>query len=505
MSGDDTLTQHFQTIYNEHKELNNRIKQASNIILPNSPIPLLSHQIDGCKKLIQILKYSSAALFDEQGLGKTLQTLITLKYFLKSSQFLIIVPNQLIQNWICEIKLFDCFTVTVYNGSKQSRQITSKQCYNSNIILTTHCMLKDPFLRTLKFKIIIVDEIHLFQSTQTQFYKNLIKLQTRRLILLTGTPLQVKLEGLFLMTSIMHKDVHHLIQKIQDFDQSYQQKSSTYSKLFSLIKNQFIRREISILNDKIPDYQELIVYIDQIQNEGSIIQQRRNACSTVTIDNDPIISQQMIDFLILESKSNYFKVKKMLGKFEFLDIQDSYFNYLCSLSKVQLYQAALKIQFPLDKKYFFGSLQPKTEKIIAFLSSCSITKFLIFSQFISHLDVLQHFIPLQVFRIDGNTPNDERTSILTNFKITTEKSVLLLTYPIGNVGLNIIEAKCIIFADFSYNPNEIQQSISRSVRIGQKDSVQVVYFVQGAVENEIFLNVRKQLNRNGKVLKMLSK
>lgn len=53
--------------------------------------------------------------------------------------------------------------------------------------------------------------------------------------------------------------------------------------------------------------------------------------------------------------------------------------------------------------------------------------------------------------------------------------MLILTFQLGNVGLNLTEAKCVILADFGHNPNEIQQAISRCVRIGQNSPVRVVW------------------------------
>ena len=68
---------------------------------------------------------SSAALCDEQGLGKTLTSLQILRHFCsKTAKFLLIVPKQLVNNWMYEIKRMQTndFSIFLYFGLEQQRK-----------------------------------------------------------------------------------------------------------------------------------------------------------------------------------------------------------------------------------------------------------------------------------------------------------------------------------------------------------------------------------------------
>lgn len=108
-------------------------------------------------------------------------------------------------------------------------------------------------------------------------------------------------------------------------------------------------------------------------------------------------------------------------------------------------------------------------------------KVLIFSHLLPTLDYLQKLIaefepPMRAIRIDGKTTMAKRQQISKDMN-TDKYDVCLISTRAGGVGLNIPGANRVILVDFSWNPQEINQAIGRSYRLGQQKEVFVYHLV----------------------------
>lgn len=108
-------------------------------------------------------------------------------------------------------------------------------------------------------------------------------------------------------------------------------------------------------------------------------------------------------------------------------------------------------------------------------------KVLIFSHLLPTLDYLQKLIaefepPMRAVRIDGKTSMAKRQQITKDMN-TNKYDVCLISTRAGGVGLNIPGANRVVLVDFSWNPQEINQAIGRSYRLGQQKEVFVYHLV----------------------------
>ncbi|PBP21786.1 hypothetical protein BUE80_DR007178 [Diplocarpon rosae] len=124
-------------------------------------------------------------------------------------------------------------------------------------------------------------------------------------------------------------------------------------------------------------------------------------------------------------------------------------------------------------------------------------KTIVFSQFVSLLDLLQVAIDdkgWKCLRYDGGMSADARNNAISEFTDSPACKVMLISLRAGNAGLNLVAASRVIILDPFWNPYIEMQAVDRAYRIGQQRAVQVHrILIQDTVEDRIIeLQQRKQ-------------
>lgn len=116
-------------------------------------------------------------------------------------------------------------------------------------------------------------------------------------------------------------------------------------------------------------------------------------------------------------------------------------------------------------------------------------KTIIFSQFVTFLDLLQ--VPIadkgwQFERYDGSINSKRRNDAIQRFTTRNDCKIMLISLKAGNAGLNLVAASRVIILDPFWNPFIEMQAVDRAYRIGQQKPVQVHrILVRGTVEDRI--------------------
>ncbi|KAL3680093.1 hypothetical protein R1sor_023049 [Riccia sorocarpa] len=169
-------------------------------------------------------KRLNGILADEMGLGKTIMTISLLAHLACErgiwGPHLIVVPTSVMLNWETEfMKWCPAFKILTYFGSakerKMKRQGWSKP-NNFHVCITTYrLVIQDAkAFKRKKWKYLILDEAHLIKNWKSQRWQTLLNFNSKRRILLTGTPLQNDLMELW---SLMHFLMPHVFQSHQEF------------------------------------------------------------------------------------------------------------------------------------------------------------------------------------------------------------------------------------------------------------------------------------------------
>lgn len=121
-------------------------------------------------------------------------------------------------------------------------------------------------------------------------------------------------------------------------------------------------------------------------------------------------------------------------------------------------------------------------------------KVLVFSQFVSMLDLIKARLELEArpfHYLTGQTK--DRKGEIERFQTTKDPSVFMLSLKAGGAGLNLTSASYVILYDPWWNPAVENQAIDRTHRIGQKNKV-IAYrlLTRDTVEEKsAFFSIRK--------------
>lgn len=118
-------------------------------------------------------------------------------------------------------------------------------------------------------------------------------------------------------------------------------------------------------------------------------------------------------------------------------------------------------------------------------------KVMVISQFLGMLDQLtarfqKEYPHLKFVRIDGSVPPRKRDMFLNEFRERTDCPVCFISFASSLEGLNIVEARRVIFFERYWNSKKELQLIDRTHRIGQNKTVQILnYYVRDSIEEKI--------------------
>lgn len=157
----------------------------------------------------KILQNNMVLNSDDVGLGKTIQTIGTLKWFIDNKGFtkiLIICKKSIKRQWKEEIEKFTDlqkdFTLLYTGETAAKRKKAYKDFQNANkgvLITNYHSFLNDTeIIKMLNYDMVVIDEVHSVKSKTGKLNNNIASaVQGKPVIFLTGTPVMSKPEDIF--------------------------------------------------------------------------------------------------------------------------------------------------------------------------------------------------------------------------------------------------------------------------------------------------------------------
>lgn len=111
-------------------------------------------------------------------------------------------------------------------------------------------------------------------------------------------------------------------------------------------------------------------------------------------------------------------------------------------------------------------------------------KIVLFSQWLRTMDLIIHFLDRRKWKyvfLHGGVPSMKRGDLIERFREDKTCRIFLSTEA-GGLGLNLQQASFVINMDLPWNPAVLEQRIGRAHRMGQKNVVRVINFI---AENSI--------------------
>ncbi|GAB1607804.1 SWI/SNF-related matrix-associated actin-dependent regulator of chromatin subfamily A containing DEAD/H box 1-like [Argonauta hians] len=484
-------------------------------------------------------------LADEMGLGKTVQAIAFLAYLLEQGEegpHVIIVPSSTIDNWMNEIQRWaPTMNVMMYYGSQEDRQYARHQLkygeQDINIVLTTYNMatgsIEDRVLfKKTQFHYAVFDEGHMLKNMASLRYQNLMKIQAERRLLLTGTPLQNNLLELISLLCFVMPDMFvgkteqlkrtfTLITKSQDDKRSnYEIERINHAK--KILQPFMLRRLKSQVLKQMPPKVEEVLYCQMIpdqqeQYEGLISQFTKQMEGTDTPDgntrqcmlmqlrkmaNHPLLQRKHFTDSLLRTMSDAIakepshRDRNALPSVIYQDMEvmsDFELHKLCLLYKKYLGTYALNPSVILDSGKF-----RKLDVLLQDFQEIG-DRVLIFSQFTMVLDIIEEYLKLKedmlYLRLDGQTPVQERQSLINKFNNDPNLFIFLLSTRAGGLGINLTSANAVIIHDIDFNPYNDKQAEDRCHRMGQTKAVKICRLLsKNTVEEAMFRCAQRKLS-----------
>jgi superfamily II DNA or RNA helicase len=437
----------------------------------------------GFKKLVTVDLYPyqrQGALFaakagrcligDEMGLGKTIQAIAgaeIMAHHLGVQRALIICPTSLKHQWEREIQKFTGRPATVINGLRKTRterfaepgffKITNYDTLHTDLDLITQW---SPDL-------VILDEAQRIKNWSTRAARTVKRIKSPYAIVLTGTPLENRLQELVSIVEFV--DAHRL------------------GPTFKFLAD----HQLLDTDGKVVGYRSL----DTIGKSLEPILLRRLKSQVLTqlpprLDKNFFV--QMGPIQRKHHAENQEAVALLVAKWrrmKFLSESDQR-KLMISLQNMRM---SCDSSYLLDDKTNDGVKPDELAVLLDELLETPGVKVVVFSQWLKmHQLIVRKLEERKIGHVlfHGGVPSAQRKDLIDTFRIDPNCRVFLST-DAGGVGLNLQFASVVVNMDLPWNPAVLEQRIGRVHRMGQSRPVQVVNFVsQGTIE-EGMLSVLK--------------
>ena len=468
--------------------------EKEDLALPqNLKAQLRVYQEEGFKWMYGLFKNGmGGCLADDMGLGKTLQTLTLLlklkrakpnpvKHFTSSDSgqldifsekdeeeetgqpaSLIVVPTSLVHNWYNEIQKFTpSLKVFNYTGTQRKKveDIKHVSAYY-DVIITTYGTVRNDIdlLSGTEFFYLILDESQSIKNSASKTYKALMGMKARHKLVITGTPIENSLSDLWSQMNFLNPG---LLGNLAFFKRSFitpiekHANEEQQERLQLMIRPFVLRRTKDEVARDLPPLMEEVRICPMIgEQEKLYVKEKSVIRNTIlsAIEKDGVNKSQ---FVVLQGLTRLRQLANHPALFERENIESS-----------GKYEEVFRmLQSIVEEKH----------------------KVLIFSSFVSHLELIEAGIKKQKWKytkLTGQTTKREK--VIQQFQNDPDNRIFLISLKAGGVGLNLTEADYVFILDPWWNPAAENQAINRAHRIGQDKHVFVYRFItEDSIEEKI--------------------
>jgi superfamily II DNA or RNA helicase len=409
---------------------------------------------------------------DEMGLGKTVQALAAAEIMARQfgvERVLVVCPTSLKHQWEREIARFASRPTLVVSGLRARREqhfADPGSFYKITNYDTVHADLD--LISAWSPDLVILDEAQRIKNWNTRTARSVKRIGSPYAIVLTGTPLENRLEEL--MSIVEFVDKHRL------------------GPTFRFLADHQVRDDET---GKVVGYQHL----DRIGQTLAPILLRRTKAQVLSdlperLDKNFFVA--MTPQQLTHHEENRELVARIVAKwrrYKFLSEADQR-RLMIALQNMRM---SCDSTYLLDHETDFGVKADELATLLDELLEQPGAKVVVFSQWVRMHELLVRRLARKNFGhvlFTGQVPGIQRKALVDRFRDDPRCRAFLST-DAGGVGLNLQHASAVVNMDLPWNPAVLEQRIGRVHRLGQRQPVQVVNFIaQGTIE-EGMLSVLK--------------
>ncbi len=415
--------------------------------------------------IIRIVEAGRVLLADDMGLGKTIQAIAAIELFhkyLDVNKVLIICPTSLKYQWKSEIQKFTGRYSLIIEGLIHKRKELSAEKDFIKIISYGAGRNDSEFINNWRPDLVIIDEAQRIKNWKTQTARSVKKIQSEYLIVLTGTPLENRID-----------EIHSIVEYIDRY---------RLGALFRFLDN----HQVTDINGKLTGYRNLRNINKTL--EGILIRRTKKEIADQLPDRiDKNFFVEMTPEQITDHNSYYDHVSQLISKWiRTKHLSEEERQKL--LSYLNCMRMVCDSTYILNPKTNHGNKIKEISGIIEELTENPENKLVIFSQWKRMFDLLIKELKgkgLAYEYLNGDIPAIQRKEIIERFHKNPDVKIFLST-DAGGVGVNLQNANILINIDLPWNPAVLEQRIGRIYRLGQKKHINVFNFIsKGSIEHRI--------------------
>jgi superfamily II DNA or RNA helicase len=427
--------------------------------------PLYPYQAEGA---LFAVRAGRALIGDEMGLGKTIQAIAAMEILARHlgvARVLVVCPTSLKYQWQSEIARFSGRTAQVISGARLQRQrdfaadafcrITNYEKLGPDLDL----------IATWAPELVIVDEAQRIRNWNTIAARALKRIDSPYALVLTGTPLENKLEDL--ISIVQFVDQHRL------------------GPTWKLLHEHQIRDE----SGRVTGYTGL-EKVGQTLAPILIRRRRAEVLTQLPGRTDQNLLVPMTSMQMEHHRENADVVAQIVARWrrtKFLSDRDQR-RLTCALQNMRM---SCNSTYLLDQETDHGVKADELAALLDGVFQGPDAKAVVFSQWRRTHDIVIRRLEARgigYVSFHGGLPADKRPALIERFRADPDCRVFLST-DAGAAGLNLQHASLLVNMDLPWNPALLEQRIGRIHRMGQTRPVQIVNFVAKGTIEEGMLSV----------------
>lgn len=445
-------------------------EKKSALISGISKSKLYPYQTQG---VLFAVKSGRCILADDMGLGKTLQAIVSteaLRKYFGIGTALIICPTSLKYQWKTEIEKFTGNkNICVVEGNVLARKKLYADSTADYLIISYQMAANDAeYLNDMNADMLILDEAQRIKNWQTKTSQAMKRIKTTYALVLTGTPIENKIEDLYSLMQIVNPfllgSLHNFLSKHQIKEEG-SDKVIGYKDLHDIgkqLSDVLLRRTKKEVLKDLPKRQDKNLFVPMTKEQSSLHEEYGEYVAKL------VNKWKRMGFLNEEDRQRLLK---------YLNIM----RMVCDSTYV------------LDQETNHQTKLDELESILEELLDMPGEKVVIFSQWERMTRLVSHMLKERDIGFEylhGGIPGKSRGQLYKNFA-QDENCKVFLSTDAGGVGLNLQSASYMVNLDIPWNPAVLEQRIGRIYRLGQKKNVSIINLVSQLSIEHRMLDVLK--------------
>ena len=415
--------------------------------------PLLPYQVEGA---LHLAFGERVLLADDMGLGKTVQAIAAcalLRELRGVERVLVVSPASLKAEWEEQIAKFSDLPSTIVFGAYPARCAAYRRhtfftlCNYEQVVADEKNLLDE-----LRPDVVILDEAQRIKNWQTKTANAVKKLASRYAFVLTGTPLENRIDEIYSIVQFLDPD---LLGPLFRFNREFyaldeKGRPSGFRNLDELAKrvsSVMLRRRKEDVESELPGRTVKTFFVPMTDSQTRAYE----------------------DYDLYVKRLAALAAKRPLTKDEF--------------DRLQKFLACMRMI--CDTPYILGDENrdcPKMEEIERLLPDLledPERKIIVFSEWVRMLELVREYAVgagIEFAWHTGSVPQPQRRAEIRRFRADPECR-LFLSSESGGVGLNLQVADTVVNMDLPWNPARLEQRIARAWRKHQTRPVTVINLV----------------------------